>query len=476
MPRITAPVIALVVALCGACSTAPTASPAPVASVSALFARQLHTILRTPVAIGRQYVSPPTRTEVRGGKAAVAYGSDLIVVWDLAARREMVRVRPEGNVEVLELSRDGTKLAASDETERATLWDVGSGRRIARLPISGNGLFFNRAGDRLLLAGPFATILYDLNTGRRTTFDASGLQQAEGYTFLGFASDGRTAVALAGGYWVRWAPPAVPEAIDVDFSAGIGSLSSDGAHMVAWAWLNSATKLGVIVDVGTKRQIASWPVPEQPAAGLGFSHDGTRVFVATDQYVGDQPKSTLIEGLARSDMRRTWSMTLPYDEATPVLDTAEGFFTVRTPREILVVRDDGTIELPRGRDSSHLPFVGRWQVHGLSLTVGSDLRGTQAWNAGPCPSAGGMCTGHAELVFTMDPRGLAATVADVVYRNEAGQRVPGHTGNGHLREGDSFVLERVDTGVLRMRSSAGDGNPYLCGDGARTKWKTECNI
>ncbi|MFB4263201.1 hypothetical protein [Nonomuraea sp. GTA35] len=323
---------------------------------------------------------------------------------------------------------------------------------------------------------PFADCAL-LGTRRRMTFDASGLPQAEGYNFLGFASDDRTAVALAGGYWVRWAPPAVPEAIDVDFSAGLGSLSSDGAHLVAWAWVNNTTKLGVIMDVTSKRQIASWPVPEQPATSPLLSHDKTRVFMASDQYAGNQPKSTLIEGLARPGMGRIWSMVLPYDEAGPALDGADGFLTVRTPHEILVIRDDGTVELPRGRDHSHLPFVGRWRTHGLALTIGSDLRGTQVWNAGPCPSADGMCTGHAELAFKMDPRGLVGTVGDVVFRNGSGRAVSGHSAvDGHPRKGDSLVLERVDTGVLRKLLPAGDGNPYLCGSGARAKWKAECNV
>ncbi|MEU4833489.1 hypothetical protein [Streptosporangium sp. NPDC023615] len=474
MLRTAAPAVALMLALCGACSAEPTASSAPPAPVAVPLSRQLHAILQTPVAIGRQYVSPPTRTAVQGGRAAIAYGSDLVVVWDLATRREVIRLRPEGEVEVLELSRDGTKLAASGGMKRATLWDVGSGRRITRLPTSGKGLFFNRAGDRLLLVDPSATSLYDLSARRRTIFDASSLPQAEGYNFLGFASDDRTVVALADAYWVRWAAPAAPEAIDVDFSAVLGGLSGDGAQMVAWSWVNSTTKLGVIMDVGAKRQIASWLVPDQPAAGPSFSHDGKRVFMVTDQYTGDQPTSTLLEGLTRPDMRRAWSMSLPYEEAAAaVLGIADGFITVRTPHEILVIRDDGTVELPRGRDRSHLPFVGKWRVHGLSMTIGPDLRGTQVWNAGPCPAGNGMCAGHAELIFRMDPQGLIGTVSTVVYKDEAGRVVAGHP---EPRQGDSFVLERVDTGVLRKRSPTGEGNPHLCGSGAQAKWRTECDI
>ncbi|MFC4116446.1 hypothetical protein [Nonomuraea zeae] len=64
----------------------------------------------------------------------------------------------------------------------------------------------------------------------------------------------------------------------------------------------------------------------------------------------------------------------------------------------------------------------------------------------------------------------------MIYKNESGQAVSGHPAPpGHPRKGDSFILERVDTGVLRKRSPASDGNPYLCGSGARAKWKTECN-
>lgn len=475
MPR-TAGLVIVLLALIGACSTAPTASPTP-APASAPTARNLHAILQTPLAIGRRYVSPPTRTSVRSGTAAIAYGSDLVVVWDLAARREVVRIRPEGEVDVLELSRDGAKLAISDGTERATLWEVASGRRLATLPVAGNGLFFNRAGDRLLLSGPFATTLYDLRTRSRTPFTTDGLPQTEGYTFLGFSSDDRTAVALAGGYWVRWSPPTAPEAIDVDFSVGLGSLSDGGTHLVAWAWVNKSTQLGVVIDVGAKRQIASWPVPEQPATHPRFSHDGQRIFMVRDRYAGDQPTDTLVEGLVRPDMRRAWSMTLPYDEAGVTLEPADGFVTVRTPHEILVVREDGTVELPRGRDRSHLPYVDTWRVHGLTLTIGSNLRGVQTWNAGPCSGAPGMCTGRAELTFKLDARGLIGTVTGVTYTNEAGQSVPGDPATGvSPRMGDTILLERIDTGVLRKATPTGDGNPYLCGKGASAKWQTECNI
>lgn len=469
--------------LASGCTTSrshPVTAQSHAATPPTSLAPDVNAILQTPVQLAGVYVSPPTTTALRPSRMAVGYGSDLVIVWDLATRRELIRVRSAGPIIALDLSRRGDLLAVAtgqpaETTRTVSIWNVTTRKRVARLSSTADSLLFNRAGDRLLMVGIFPAELYNLKTQRRLTFDASRLPETESYRFLGFAADDVTAVATADTYWLRWSPPSPPTALPADYSPGYASLSQDGSRMVMWVWFDQQTQFNIVWDVVTARQIATWPTNEQPDAALQFSPDSRLVFTLSNQYDDGTPKSTTVRAFAWPGLKERWSIRLPYAGDSNTLEVGSGFITLSTDHEILIISNDGVIHRPRGRDRSALPYVGTWWVHGMTLEIKPDFTGTAAWNAGPCPNLTSMCDGYAKERFALTPDGLKATIVSVAYKNEKGEAIPDFpAGPDSPQRGNTYTLERVDRGLLRIREPGKDGNPYLCAPYVAIDLKAKC--
>ncbi|WP_214324762.1 YncE family protein [Nonomuraea sediminis] len=450
-------------------------SPAP-SNPAQWTAIDLNTILQTPMTTAKGAASPPTAVVTRASRAAVAYGAELVVVWDIARRREIFRVDPGGIVGRLALSPDGHRLAAEIGDKHVSVWDVTTRERIARF--TGPGFpHFDQTGGKLLVADYWAAVVHDLGSKRRVAFSREALPMTEGYEFPGFASDG-SVIAVGHTFWASWAPPASPKPTVLDYSMGTVSLSGDGSHMVASAWLSAEAQLAVVWDLRTRRQVASWDVPGQPYGMACLDDACGQVVVAVGEYRGADPVSTRIDAFGGVEHAKIWSVRLPPSEQV-LLNADARVVTVRTDHEIVVIDRDGKVAEPRGRNRTAKPFIGEWHVHGSELEIRPDLSGLMIFNAGPCSpnrlEVG--CSGHVSISFTLEPSGLVGKVTSVVYKDPAGKVIHDFVGGDDLPEpGDTFTLERVDTGVLRrIQPTAGLGNPYFCGPTASRKWRLACN-
>ncbi|MEU4218076.1 hypothetical protein [Actinoplanes sp. NPDC026623] len=126
------------------------------------------------------------------------------------------------------------------------------------------------------------------------------------------------------------------------------------------------------------------------------------------------------------------------------------------------------------------PMVGIWYVHGARMVIQSDHTGTSLWNAGPChdPSQSPdslMCSGHADLTFTIASGLVVGRYEAVLYRDRNDKVVHEYdAGDDGIKVGDTFKLVRVENGVLKETTNI-QGNPYWCSADASAAWHKECN-
>jgi hypothetical protein len=136
---------------------------------------------------------------------------------------------------------------------------------------------------------------------------------------------------------------------------------------------------------------------------------------------------------------------------------------------------------PTPADARIGPYVGKWQVHGMTFTVRPDGTAEAVWNAGPCSddlNETRMCTGKADIDLTVRPHFASATTSRVSYQDEQGRPAEGlGTDSSAPVVGDTVYLHHVrDNVMLRLGGLDGaDGNPYLCGPGITDDfWTRRC--
>jgi pimeloyl-ACP methyl ester carboxylesterase len=121
--------------------------------------------------------------------------------------------------------------------------------------------------------------------------------------------------------------------------------------------------------------------------------------------------------------------------------------------------------------SSAVPsqFVGNWYVHGAQLSINADATGTMAWNQGPCgANYADMCTGNADLMFTVGSGEIRGSLTNVRFTSSNGQTVPTSSIDPHgtPQPGDSFTLSVANPNVLHITwlgsASTIWGNPNWC--------------
>jgi WD40 repeat protein len=103
------------------------------------------------------------------GKTLATSGGKTIHLWELKNGKELRRFTHENALWVREFafSPDGTKLVTSGAQTEVHVWDLATGKVMARLPIArnwANGLAFSPDGRTLAVAGPDALYLWDLIT------------------------------------------------------------------------------------------------------------------------------------------------------------------------------------------------------------------------------------------------------------------------------------------------------------------------
>jgi len=127
------------------------------------------------------------------------------------------------------------------------------------------------------------------------------------------------------------------------------------------------------------------------------------------------------------------------------------------------------------------PFAGKWFVHGSSLVIGRNGKGSVVSNVGPCrlQRRGQMCSERNDYRFRLSPDGtmLTGTVTGISFETWAGAPVsPAVAGyRTGVRVGDTMHLYVAAPGLLSTRWPLkhpltkmlfeGPGNPFWCAAG-----------
>jgi len=132
-----------------------------------------------------------------GGTLAVADRSPAIILFDVASRKQLVRLpKPDGPVQWMAFGPDGRTLATiSSHAAEAVLWDVAAGAKRLTLKHRNSyvtSLAFTQDGKRATTAGTDEVVrFWDLGDGSQS---AVGKGHNQAVHYVAFAPDGKTAV------------------------------------------------------------------------------------------------------------------------------------------------------------------------------------------------------------------------------------------------------------------------------------------
>ena len=124
---------------------------------------------------------------------------DLVQLWDITSGREVARFEGGAaeNLKTIFLSPDQSRLVAVYSNAKAILWDVATGEKVATLIGSGRNIFinFNYGSTRLIIGGEDSMVrTYDAHTGKfLTSFDVDGNEnRTKRVTSVTYAPDDST--------------------------------------------------------------------------------------------------------------------------------------------------------------------------------------------------------------------------------------------------------------------------------------------
>jgi hypothetical protein len=136
---------------------------------------------------------------------------------------------------------------------------------------------------------------------------------------------------------------------------------------------------------------------------------------------------------------------------------------------------------PRPTTSGVGPFAGKWFVHGSSLVIARNGKGSVVSNVGPCrlQRRGEMCNERNDYRFRLSPDGtmLTGTMTAISFETWAGAPVPASVAGYRtgVRVGDTMHLYVAAPGLLSTRWPLkhpltkmlfeGPGNPFWCAAG-----------
>lgn len=136
---------------------------------------------------------------------------------------------------------------------------------------------------------------------------------------------------------------------------------------------------------------------------------------------------------------------------------------------------------PRPTTSGVGRFAGKWFVHGSSLVINRNGKGSVVSNVGPCqhPRAGQMCSERNDYRFRLSPDGtmLTGTVTAISFETWTGVPVSAAVAGYQtpVRVGDTMHLYVAAPGLLSTRWPLkhpltkmlleGPGNPFWCAAG-----------
>ncbi|TBD26769.1 hypothetical protein ELH20_03780 [Rhizobium ruizarguesonis] len=195
--------------------------------------------------------------------------------------RERVRIDVCLGTDSVAFSPDRTRLATGCLDGTARLWNLATGREVARFDSSDGGsvasLAFSPDGTRLA-AGSLSTVqLWEVATGK----EVARFENLDEFFSLAFSPDGSRLAAAYGGGTALWdLGTGEKVAWFAGFDAKVISLafSPDGARLA----IGSSDKMARLWDVGTGKEIVTFTGHDNSVSSVAFSPNGT--LLATGSY------------------------------------------------------------------------------------------------------------------------------------------------------------------------------------------------
>lgn len=220
-----------------------------------------------------------------------SYGMDQsdLSVWDVA-NGERIREINQGYGSVMAVSADGTRLTSGGGS-KFEVWDLKTGRQLSGDEKNdgwGRALVFSAAGDRVVLVGLTSLSTWEVVTGRRRdSFEVESVRFMPPTPEL--SPDGRFALTFIGDrekkQGIVWDVARRRKLHVLPSSSAASAFSPDSSLLATW----EASKEAVVIrlrEVGTGREVRSFPGGKLWVPTLSFTADGRTLIAAGEKITG----------------------------------------------------------------------------------------------------------------------------------------------------------------------------------------------
>ncbi|MEU0569203.1 WD40 repeat domain-containing protein [Nonomuraea sp. NPDC005983] len=217
---------------------------------------------------------------------------DTVRVWDVQARAQNRALNVEGGVGGVTFSPDGQQVATGNMRASADVWDVASGRRLRRFAgdedTSVNTVAFSPDG-RLLAGGNPHVKLWDVTTGRLVARLSIGAGH-HGVNRVAFSPDGKIVAAATDGFGAKSFGRGAVLLWDVSTLRRVAVLRGPAATIRAMAFnpdgktfaTNGPYPKVALWDVAARRVTATLSGHVESVSAVAFNADGTILVSASD--------------------------------------------------------------------------------------------------------------------------------------------------------------------------------------------------